>query len=148
MAQKEWWRNRTSVRKQIFSFSLCNAQWCLSSPATSEKLMVWSNDPFGPARHIRKKVEVTRQTTDGPTRNPYRKIDVNENEHSDNESYYPGERSYAEILQSPTYSESTERKSLVRSCVYIRINFSAVSTSVFFEETKRESKQKFITLQF
>jgi len=34
-----------------------------------------------------------------------------ESEHSDNEFYYPGELSDAELLQLPTYSESTERES-------------------------------------
>ena len=34
-----------------------------------------------------------------------------ESEHSESEFYYPGELSDAELLQSPTYSESTERKS-------------------------------------
>jgi len=35
----------------------------------------------------------------------------NESEHSDSELYYPCELSDAELLQSPTYSESTERMS-------------------------------------
>jgi hypothetical protein len=34
-----------------------------------------------------------------------------ESEHSESEFYYPGELSDAELLQSPTHSESTERKS-------------------------------------
>lgn len=33
---------------------------------------------------------------------------LNESEHSDSEFYYPGELSNAELLQLPTYSESTE----------------------------------------
>ena len=34
----------------------------------------------------------------------------NESEHSNREFYYPSELSDAELLQLPTYSESTERK--------------------------------------
>ena len=32
-----------------------------------------------------------------------------ESEHSESEFYYPGELSHAELLQSPTHSESKER---------------------------------------
>jgi len=34
-----------------------------------------------------------------------------ESEHSESEFYYPGELSHAELPQSPTHSESTEKKS-------------------------------------
>jgi len=36
-----------------------------------------------------------------------------ESEHSESEVYSPGELSDVELLQSPTHSESTERKSTV-----------------------------------
>ena len=36
---------------------------------------------------------------------------MSESEHSDSEFYYPGELSVAEILQLPTHTEATERKS-------------------------------------
>ena len=38
---------------------------------------------------------------------------MSESEHSDSEFYYPGELSDAEMLQLPTHSEATERKSLL-----------------------------------
>ena len=38
---------------------------------------------------------------------------MSESEHSDSELYYPGELSDAEMLQLPTHSEATERKSLL-----------------------------------
>ena len=38
---------------------------------------------------------------------------MSESEHSDSGFYYPGELSDAEMLQLPTHSEATERKSLL-----------------------------------
>ena len=38
---------------------------------------------------------------------------MSDSEHSDSELYYPGELSDAEMLQLPTHSEATERKSLL-----------------------------------
>ena len=40
-------------------------------------------------------------------------LKISESEHSDSEFYYPGELSDAEMLQLPTHSEGTERKSLL-----------------------------------
>ena len=40
-------------------------------------------------------------------------LKMSESEHSDSEFYYPGELSFAEMLQLPTHSEATERKSLI-----------------------------------
>ena len=40
-------------------------------------------------------------------------LKMSESEHSDSEFYYPGELSDAEMLQLPTHSEATERKSLL-----------------------------------
>ena len=40
-------------------------------------------------------------------------LKMSESEHSDSEFYYPGELSDAEMLQLPTHSEGTERKSLL-----------------------------------
>ena len=42
-----------------------------------------------------------------------------ESEHSDGEFYYPGDLSDAELLQSPTHSESTERKSTLLTNVEV-----------------------------
>ena len=38
---------------------------------------------------------------------------MSESEHSESEFYYPGALSEAEMLQLPTHSEATERKSLL-----------------------------------
>ena len=38
---------------------------------------------------------------------------MSESEHSDSEFYYPGELSEAEMLQLPTHSEATGKKSLL-----------------------------------
>ena len=38
---------------------------------------------------------------------------MSESEHSDSDFYYPGELSDTEMLQLPTHSEATERKSLL-----------------------------------
>ena len=46
-------------------------------------------------------------------RNYFVSLKMSESEHSDSEFYYPGELSDAEMLQLPTHSESTERKSLL-----------------------------------
>ena len=40
-------------------------------------------------------------------------LEMSESELSDSEFYYPGELSDAEMLQLPTHSEATERKSLL-----------------------------------
>ena len=40
-------------------------------------------------------------------------LKISESEHSDSEFYYPGELSGTEMLQLPTHSEVTERKSLL-----------------------------------
>ena len=40
-------------------------------------------------------------------------LEMSESEHSDSEFYYPGELSDAEMLQLPTHSEATERKTLL-----------------------------------
>ena len=40
-------------------------------------------------------------------------LKMSESEHSNSEFYYPGELSDAEMLQLPTHSEATERKSLL-----------------------------------
>ena len=48
-------------------------------------------------------------------------LKMSESEHSDSEFYYPGELSDAEMLQLPTQSEATERKSLLSK----RINAAA-----------------------
>ena len=40
-------------------------------------------------------------------------LEMSESRHSDIELYYPGELSDAEMLQLPTHSEATERKSLL-----------------------------------
>ena len=40
-------------------------------------------------------------------------LKMSQSEHSDSEFYYPGELSDTEMLQLPTHSEGTERKSLL-----------------------------------
>jgi len=45
-----------------------------------------------------------------------------ESEHSDGEFYYPGDLSDAELLQSPTHSESTERKSTLLTTEEIQLS--------------------------
>jgi len=75
---------------------------------------------IGPEKHYG-----TTRNAYGPTSNSMRVNDKtilslqnfvllkisDEIEHSESEFYYPGELSDAELLQSPTHSESTERKS-------------------------------------
>jgi len=45
-----------------------------------------------------------------------------ESEHSEDKFYYPGKLSNAELLQSPTHSESTERKSTLLTTEEIQLS--------------------------
>ena len=61
-----------------------------------------------------------------------------ESEHSESEVYYPGELSDVELLQSPTHSESTERKLTVLTTEEVH-NFLRSQQ----QANRRSSKQLF-----